>query len=62
MGISLITAKPDWKFARAWLAVHFKSKVPERLRAGELGQSLTNEWPAIPDRAGLQAKLSRINR
>ena len=28
LGISLITAKRDWKFARAWLAAHLKSKVP----------------------------------
>jgi len=28
LGISVITAKRDWKFARAWLASHFKSRLP----------------------------------
>lgn len=27
LGISLITVKRDWKFARAWLASHFKSRL-----------------------------------
>lgn len=29
LGISLITVKRDWKFARAWLASYFKRRLPQ---------------------------------
>jgi len=32
LGISEITVKRDWKFARAWLASHFGAPAPEQLR------------------------------